>query len=188
VNTGFTRGNKQEPVENPNVFVNDDMETVAAAFQTAFNTVRAQYLNDDDQLAIMTFATKVVVEEKPWMWASPEGVDHLLDLVMVDELIRDFVMTLSFTFFARWGEANVKFTGLTDALSWGTSADNDNGDNRQLVVMPEVINSRLTQQDDVKKYLAANKWIVTLLLLKLFVIPEGVDNQPSRRTPPKTGS
>lgn len=169
---------------DPTVFVNDDMETVAGAFQEAFKTVLAQYLNEEQLVAVKTFVTKVVVEEKPWMWSSPEGVEHLLDLVMVDELIRDFVMTLAFTFFARWGEASVKFTGLTDALSWGTSADNDNGDDRQLVLMPDVINSRLTQQADVKKYLAANKWVVTLLLIKLFVIPPGPDEPPARKKQP----
>jgi hypothetical protein len=180
---GLARSQREQPVD-PTVFVNDDMETVAGAFQEAFKTVLAQYLNEEQLVAVKTFVTKVVVEEKPWMWSSPEGVEHLLDLVMVDELIRDFVMTLAFTFFARWGEASVKFTGLTDALSWGTSADNDNGDDRQLVLMPDVINSRLTQQADVKKYLAANKWVVTLLLIKLFVIPPGPDEPPARKKQP----
>lgn len=167
-------------------FVNDDMETVAAAFQEAFKTVMSQYLDADQKVQLETFVTGLVVQEKPWMWASPEGADHLLDLVMVDEMIRDFVMSLTFVFFARWGEANVKFTGLTDALSWGTSADNVNNEDRQLVLMPEVIRSRLTQQSDVKKYLAANKWVVTLLLIKLFVVPEApVPPADSKRTAQK---
>lgn len=162
---------------NQESFNNDDMETVASAFQTAFQTVMKQYLDENQSKAILAFVSSIAVEEKPWMWVSPEGQDHLLDKVMVPELIRDFVMSLTFTFFARWGEAKVKFTGLVDTLSWGTAADTVNNEDKQYVLMPEVISTRLTTQPDVKKYLAANKWVVTLMLIKLFVVPEEANDK-----------
>lgn len=151
-------------------FVNDDMETVASAFHVAFKTVLGQYLDQEQRDKLMGWCITIAVEGKPWMWTSAEGQELLLDLVMVDEFYRDFVMTLTFMFFARWGEANVKFTGLVDTLSWGTAADNVNNDDKGLVLMPAAISDRLVSQADVKKYLAANKWVVTLMLIKLFVM------------------
>lgn len=166
----FGSPGKSNPFQ-PAPFVNDDMETVAAAFQAAFKTVMDQYLDDDQRDKLMQWVTTIAVEGKPWMWISPDGQELLLDLVMVDEFYRDFVMTLTFTFLARWAEANVKFTGLTDALSWGTAADSTEDGKDDLVLMPRVIRDRLISQADVKKYLAANKWVVTLMLIKLFVVP-----------------
>lgn len=158
-------------------FTNDDMETVAAAFQTAFKTVMNQYLSEEQRTKLMQWVTTVAVEGKPWIWTSADGQAILLDMVMVDEFYRDFVMTLTFVFFARWGEANVKFTGLVDTLSWGTASDTASNEDKSLILMPEDISTRLTGQVDVKRYLNANKWVVTLMLIKLFVVPESIPNK-----------
>jgi hypothetical protein len=155
------------PVE----FVNDDMEIIAGAFHSAFKTVMDQYLDEGQRDKLNQWVTTIAVEGKPWMWTSGDGQALLLDLVMVDEFYRDFVMALTFLFFARWGEAGVKFTGLVDTLSWGTAADTPESEEMDLVLMPRVIRDRLVSQTDVKKYLAANKWVVTLMLIKLFVVP-----------------
>lgn len=152
-------------------FDNDDMETVAGAFQVAITQTLAMYLDEAAREKIMMLCTKIVVEEKPWMWVSPEGVNHLDDLIMVEELTRDFIMALTFTFFSRWGEAKVKFTGLVDTLSWGCAVDNANAEDQSYVLMSKDLSARLSSQETVKKYLAANKWVVVMMLIKLFVLP-----------------
>lgn len=157
-------------VADPNVFTNDDMEVVAGAFEAAIKTVLEQYRDEALREKLLMFINNIVVQEKPWVWVSPEGPAHLDDLFMVDEFTRDFIMLLTFTFFARWGEGKVKFTGLVDTLSWGCAADED-GEDKGYVLMSKDLSARLSPTDTVKKYLRANKWVVVAMLIKLFVKP-----------------
>lgn len=162
---------------DPNEFTNDDMETVVGAFQAAIQQVTDQYRDEALREKALMLCNQIVVQEKPWMWTSPEGIDHIDDLFMVDEFNRDFIMLLTFTFFSRWGEANVKFTGLVDTLSWGCAADNEDEADKGFTLMSKDLSIRLSPQSTVKKYLRANKWIVVAMLIKLLVKP--IDGQPA---------
>ena len=164
---------------DPDTFTNDDMETVQAAFEVAIKTVLDQYRDPALKEKLLLFIQNIVVQEKPWMWVSPEGQEHVVYLFMVDEFPRDFIMLLTYTFFSRWGEGKVKYTGLTDALSWGCAADNDDNVEKEYVLMSKDLSARLSPLDSVKKYLRANKWLAVAMLIKLFVAPSDLGESPS---------
>lgn len=152
----------------------DDMANCGTSILSAFQTVLAQS-GEENRLKIQRFAVRVIMEEKPYLWVTPQAMGHLMGEVFGDELIRDFVLSLQFHFFMRWGEASQKFTTLTHALSWSvapagqTTMRPQKSENDSLVAIPQVIQERLTSREDAQALMESNPWLVCLLLMRSYI-------------------
>lgn len=155
-------------------YTNGDTDIVAGAIQSAWRTVESQ-VSVETRAKLYQWMMNYIVGEKPYLWATPENVPRIVAMIYGDEIARDFVHTLQFHFFLRWGEASEKFTGLVDVLSWSVGAHGldtehlarsrkeDHG------AIPEDIRMRLSSREDVRDLLLDNPWLVCLLLLRSFV-------------------
>jgi hypothetical protein len=142
----------------------EQMMIVGETFVDSFQFVISNYL-PDSKISIKQFITELVLKNKSYMLVSHEGVPYASNLIFSDESHRDFIMTLHFTFFARWGHLDKDVDGLISNLARGASMMNV----RQLNAMPSDINTRLTDIETTKSLLDANRWLIVILLIMLFI-------------------
>jgi hypothetical protein len=161
----------------------NDLSETAQVFVDSMQHVlaNAKSMSEERHNKLNTFVYSLVLVEKPYMIASPKGVQHAIELVFEDEVIRDFVFMLGFTFFARWGASGPRHNDLVQSLAFAVSGDGTPVRGQDsLVMMPAEIADLLPDPDGVLTLLQQNKWLVTLLMIQLFVlVPEPL--KPSKR-------
>lgn len=146
-------------------FSNEDMEVVVASMQEAYRHTRNEFdIDPNMREKIDGFVVNFLLNYQVSSIVMPSSLDTLVREVFSNKLIRDFVLTLQFNFFSRWGEAAENFTSLTDNLSYGLGLSSE--ENSQFSVIPKQLSEALPSQDDVRLILKANKWLVVLLILK----------------------
>jgi hypothetical protein len=99
-------------------------------------------------------------------------VKNAVETVFADEVLRDFVLTLTFVFFSRWGASDEKYAQLVETFAFSVSADVPTSNTGTLNVpsaIPPAILADLSKSDNVRSRLLANKWLATLLLIQLVV-------------------
>lgn len=145
------------------------MIVVADVFQGAYEHVIGNLVGDT-RIAIIGFVGQVVLKEKPYLLVTGEGLQHAIDLVFCNEQIRDFVLTLSYTFFARLGESSAHVRGLSENLARGV-AQGSSASPRSVdyCAVPKDLSSRFTPETEALELIESNKWLVVLLLLPLFI-------------------
>lgn len=155
-------------VVSEGVFSNEDMEVVVVSMQEAYRHTRNEFDMDPTlREKIDAFVVNFLLNYQVASIIMPASLDTLVREVFSNKLIRDFVLTLQFNFFTRWGEASVNFTSLTDSLSYGLGLSSD--EEGQYSVIPKQLRDALPSQDNVREVLKANKWLVILLVLKTAV-------------------
>jgi hypothetical protein len=95
--------------------------------------------------------------------------EHLLkvtDNVFADPVIRDFTMSLSANFHVRFAEEGEQYKALIDILAKGMCQAPGNDVD---TLIPDVLSRRLPTVEDVTQLLGTEKWLVSLVLLSLFI-------------------
>ena len=146
----------------------DSMIVAAEVFQDSLNHVLGNLVGES-KTSIKEFIVNYLLFHKPYMLVTPEGLPIAIDLVFGKEEYRDFIFNLHFVFFSRYGNGINEVNGLIENLARGLSFYNVSPDN----YMPKEINTRLSTESNAFSLLAANKWLVSLVLISLFV---NVDN------------
>lgn len=143
------------------------MIDVANTFQDAY----AHVLNNLEGLsvkpAVIAFSAGMVLTEKPYMLVTEEGIQRAMTLVFGREDIRDFVLTLTYTFFARWDAGPSSMRDLAENLAQGVGGVL--GGNLDLSAIPAEIHQRLMPRSDAGELLQSNPWLMVLLLMQLFI-------------------
>ena len=116
--------------------------------------------------SIIQFVAKLILSEKPYMLITPEGLSHISELVFSNDPYRDFIFTLSFTFFARFGGPDTDITGLAENLARGAAQVSPN---REGNAIPNQIANRLIEAVDIVPILINNRWLMMILLIQLFI-------------------
>lgn len=146
-----------------------DMIGIADVFIGAYEHVVSNFTLDKQQLA-KRFTAELVMQQIPYMMITPEGVANLQGLVFGHADNRDFIMTLTFVTFARLGCDEEFVHELAKILARGLTVPVYAKDSNMI---PDEINSRLAKYDDVVGVLRSNLWIITILLMQLFISQAG---------------
>jgi hypothetical protein len=181
-----------------NVFFNADaMDTVRRVFVDSYNHVTAGVMSGGSREKILALIMNIVLREKPYLMCTPEGIKHIMDLIWTDEEHRNFILNLSFTFFARWGGTPANVQGLAICLAAGVSqipdwvveelAKNRERADTGTVAIPNELLMRMSSHEDAAGILENNKWLMTVLMINLFVEfdLEAINNK-RKATPPTT--
>lgn len=142
----------------------EQMIEAAAIFQDAVQFV-LQHYGKEVQDKVKGFVSLIILQEKPYLMVTPDGLSRMIALVFSDETYRDFVLTLYFTFASRWGMTMSLYQGLVANLAQGACPAME----RSLNAMPSDMASRLSTYNDAAQLLEANTWLTMLLMLQLFV-------------------
>lgn len=142
----------------------EQMIEAAAIFQDAVQFVLQRY-GKEIQDKVKGFVSLIILQEKPYLMVTPEGLGRMIGLVFSDETYRDFVLTLHFTFASRWGMTMSLYRGLVANLAQGACPVMEGS----LNAMPTDMASRLSTYTDAAQLLEANTWLTMLIMLQLFV-------------------
>lgn len=152
-----------------------DMADVATVFQETFAHVTKNLEGSTAYEEVIKFCGHLVLFEKPYILVSSEGLPNAITMTFTRESVRDFVMTLSYNFFTRWGGSQEAIAALADNLSFGAGQAQVG---RDLCAMPQPIAARLGEQEDTKTLLLNNRWLMVLLLIQAFIsMPNTADTQ-----------
>jgi hypothetical protein len=121
------------------------------------------------QNKINRFLLSFVMIEKPYTLTTPSGLKHAVETVFIDEIIRDFVLTLAFVFSSRWGANAQRFAELVESLAFAVSASDVRNTGPSKSAIPQPILDDLPKEELVLPMLQGNKWLVVLLLAQLTV-------------------
>lgn len=144
----------------------EQMVTAAETFQGAFSHAMSNYVGES-KVSMQRYVAALILQEKPYMLVGPEGVERAIDLVFSNEPHRDFIFMLTYTFFARFGEGRNPSEDLAASLARGLVMSNAGGG--AMSAIPEAMRVRLPNLSEVQSLLKDNHWLMTVLLIQLFV-------------------
>jgi hypothetical protein len=162
-----------------------DSAIIAASLEAAFHTTMLQF-DEEQQYALGQKVLTLVMTSKPYLWATPDGLHHLIHEVFGDAVFMDFVFMLQYNFMIRWGEAPQKFIALANTVSWGLTSYTDPNVKPadELSAIPEELRFRLAARVPTGKLLEENPWMVCLALLRSYVSKDAVTGtSPAPKAP-----
>lgn len=155
------------------------MADIIKVFVETTEHVLGNYLSDSHE-PVNVFMHQLVLQEKPYMLVTEEGLERIKLLVFGREVIRDFILTLSFHFFSRLAQDTDTINSIASALAMGAAIDSD----RYLTQMPDAIRDRLETFDRIQALISANRWLMVILLIQLSCKSESVAPD-ARKNPPR---
>jgi hypothetical protein len=142
-----------------------EMVEVAEVFQDSFRHILGN-MPEEAQTSMKQLVAEFILKEHPWVLVTPEGLPRAIDLVWAREGVRDFLLSLSFTFFARWGHSDDQVEGLANNIARGVAMVQRGA---QHDAVPAEPGKRLVHIDAAQKVLSANRWLMIALMLPLFI-------------------
>jgi hypothetical protein len=152
----------------------EEMVDVATIFQESYKQVMGNFLpNSASATMVKEYVSALVLQQNPWELITQDGLQNLIAKTFMQAPLRDFVFSLSFTFFSRWGYSSENIAGLARQLAAGVAvADNLSANVQEiqrLNAVPKTLSERLCGQASAISLLEANKWLMVILMLQLFV-------------------
>ena|ERR1700693_4689033 len=146
------------------------MRDVAEVFREATEYVIANSSGDETRLVIRRFMANLALAYKPYMITTPEGTAELVQVIFGDEILRDFVLSLGYVFYSRWGVTSGKYTELVQTIAWSAAGDTGIEGSRDTDnYIPQEIKENISVLSGTTAVLLQNKWLITILLIQLFV-------------------
>ena len=151
-----------------------DWVEIGQVFKDSLNHVlqNAQALEQPVRDRISRFVYVEAFYKKPYMLVTPSGVQSAIEVVFADEVLRDFILSLTYVFYSRWGTNNEKFQHLVETLAFAVSVDGPPDGPMAAPYqsgIPPQVRDDLAKSDTVRPTLLANKWLVIILLIQLIV-------------------
>jgi hypothetical protein len=151
-----------------------EMESVGELINESFLSV-ASNLPQAQMAKILTFAFGLVKQEVPYHLFngnSLEGVKRANSLMFDDADTRDFVLKVTFHFFAKFGNTTGRYEALVENLAEaiGFLKPVETKERASLVVAHQEFMSRMPSVEDVRALLMDNRWMVTMALMMLYLI------------------
>lgn len=152
----------------------DEWITVGEVFKDSLQFVlsNSRILSAEAQERLTRFVYAYVLVQRPFTITTPQGSQHAVETVFTDEIVRDFVLSLVYVFFSRWGGTNQRFSDLVETLAFAVSAGSSgplgNGVGSRNMI-PKQLLEDLPKEEAVRQVLGDNKWLVVLLLIQLVV-------------------
>lgn len=96
---------------------------------------------------------------------TKDNIVRVTDKVFSDRQVLDFTMNLTMQFNIRFAELNNEYLELIKIVS--SSICQIPGDEETLI--PKPVRTRLPTEDEIESFLISDKWLLTIILLVMFV-------------------
>jgi len=142
---------------------------IGDAMRSAFDHVSQSFTQKESTDKIQAWVNFFLDGDNfiPNVLMSSNNIEVLSGQVFRDVVIYNFVSMLTFSFFSRAELTDISFKAYCQTLSTAIAVDTDRGNS----YVPNELSMRGMKSDEVSSVLLNNKWLVTLLTLKLFVRP-----------------
>lgn len=144
------------------------MLEVQEAVTDAFDHVMAQFIGES-ATRVRSFLLQFTCSTSFYMAFSPNEFKQLMDTIFTQSDVRDFVMRVTAAFHARFGDGHAQYNSLLETLTWAYNQKDPEPSLRGYMAIPEAIASRMPSREDVANLLKANKWLVTMALIHLYL-------------------
>lgn len=145
----------------------DEMNLVRSVFVESVAHVLGNYEETAKQ-HLIAFVLSLVAKEKSYTMVTPSGLDRAIKLAWSEEGTRDFLLKLSFTFFARMGQTDEFVHGLAHNLARGCSFV-DSTVKSGWNAVPSPAGDRLADSESALNIITANRWLMIVLMIQLFI-------------------
>lgn len=142
------------------------MIEAGVVFQQSYEHVMSNLYGSGKE-KVLEFVVGVVLRERPYLLLTPQGIEHISELVFTDPNNRDFVLSLAFNFFSRLGGDADFYIGLSAAIARG--AGQAISINTGIDATPNQISDRLVTEAEAVELLAPNKWLIVIFMINLFI-------------------
>jgi hypothetical protein len=153
----------------------DQIAEMAVTFQDAYVHVLSLLTQTPRDLALR-FTAELTMQYLPWTMVTKEGKDIIQSAVFGREENRDFILLLTHVFFARQGGDEEFINALCKTLARSISVPSRPA---KSMLMPEDIHTRLAKLEETIELLKTDLWVVTILLLQLFITPRALEEAKS---------
>lgn len=157
--------NKPNPLHEG--LTGDEFKGVLEAFQHAYELTRSR-LSPEAVASIFDYLSRALPLLNTTTMFVERNLISLRDTVFQDEILRDFILDLTTAFYFFWHESGVKNTNISYHLSVAC-CNNFTGPDDPNLLVPRDIAIRQNDFDNTYKYLCANKWLVTYVMLYMTV-------------------
>lgn len=137
-------------------------------------TSMERFLNNQDEdtfVAVTSFLTSLVGLYTPYVMLTPDNISQVAAMVFESEVIRDFILSLKFTFFGSLlqGRGRPIIDLIIEDLAIAVSCDMGYASEAigDLDTMPKHLAERYSMHEEAARVLKANTWIICLLLIQL---------------------
>jgi hypothetical protein len=118
------------------------------------------------------FVRTMVIESRHVALITTNGIEEIRNALFKEEVVSDFIQSLSYRFFAYWGKNKVGIGQLCEVLSVALTqpteeSEADDKDNE--VLLPPEYSDRYRTEGDLLKILNHNRWFIVICLIRLFV-------------------
>jgi hypothetical protein len=121
------------------------------------------------------FIAEQVLRVKPWILLTDDGLTKVSDDIFGDGELQDFMLELTYTFGSYWGASADKYIQLADVLGTSVGIQVEG-------VLANEIKTRTVTPERATQRLQANRWLMVLILMHLFVEPAMVDGKKVETT------
>lgn len=150
-------------------------DTVKQIFVESFEQSINTY-GETERSVVAAFILNLCGRIRAYVIATKPGIELFSEQVFTTDTERDFILTLMFNFSTRLALSNIntKFNDIINALAFSLSPFNEeasNGRNKSSAecMIPSEILDRMESESDIRSNLQNNKWMVIVLLIKLYI-------------------
>ena len=153
----------------------ENMSAVEVAFRDAYNHVLSHFPDTTRKNTIFRFVGTVTMQYSMYIAFTSDGLKSLIQDVFANNTVRDFVLKLTSSFMARLGANGNELSELTRTLAYSfcmlpsTTNKNDVNSSSDLLAIPEELKVRLPEYSDIEALLLANKWLITVSMISLYL-------------------
>lgn len=152
----------------------EKINVVEVAFRDAYEHTLSHFPDTVRRNAILKFVSGITMQYSMYLAFTSEGLSKLMKDVFNNEIVRDFILRLTSAFFVRLGLSEQDKNELPEILAsamcvFPTPFVGNTSISMETVAIPEELKTRLPEYDDVKTLLITNKWLVTTVMISLYL-------------------
>lgn len=168
----------------------EKMNAIEEVFRDAYEHTLSHFPDKTRNDVIIKFAGTITMQYSIYLAFTSDGLQRMIRDVFESEVIRDFVFRLTAAFYTRLGVKQQDNHQLVDILSnalcmTSSQTDTVGSDSGTALAIPSDIAQRLPTASDIRDILSANKWVVTTVMIALYLRVETVE--PKAKPPVTRG-
>ena len=145
------------------------MEWVRICIQSALRHVEELYVkrSEDEQTSVRQFVAHITQSYSPMAMFSEINIRRIANEVFTNDKNYRYIINLTFQWVSRWNGSDEDFTELANTLARACSFSRSSSS-----LVPSDLTDRLWSKEDIAELLLNNHWLITIVLLKLYVFQE----------------
>lgn len=161
----------------------EKMNAIEIAFRDAYDHTLSHFPDTPRRDTILKFVSGITMQYAMYLAFTSDGLVKMIKSVFGNDTVRDFTLRLTGAFFARLGVSERDASNLHEVLASAmcvfpaTRVDVD----KDIIAIPEELRMRLPEYEDVRSLLLANKWLVAIVMISLYLRIELEDTKPGKR-------